>query len=289
MTRMPPIDALRTVVSAMGGSDTEAVGSSRQATIRRGIRLTACAPTILAAHYRMRQGKEPVAPNGELGHASNFLCMLSGELPDPVDSKVLDKGLILHAEHGANASSFVARTVASTGSDVYSSITAAIAALKGPVHGGAAERVIKMALEIGSAERAMEYVRDVLEKGERIAGFGHPIYKTADPRSVYLEQEARALAARRGHPAWFSTLEAVRRAMERYSKGVSPNGDLWSSAIYRLLGVPEDMFSSVFATGRLPGWIAHVVEQEATNVLLRPRLKNEGPADIPYIAIEQRC
>ena len=289
MTPMQPIDALRTVVSAMGGFDAETAGNSLQATIRKGIRITASAPTILAAHSRMGKGEEAIAPNSDLGHVANFLYMLFGKMPDPDDSRVLDKDLVLHAEHGANASSFAARTVASTGADLYSAITAAIAALKGPMHGGAAERVIRMALEIGSAERAPEYVKAVLDRGGRLMGFGHAVYKTADPRSEHLEPEAKALAARKAQPEWFSTLDAVKKAMEPYSKkGISPNVDLWSASIYRLLGIPEQLFSSIFALGRLPGWVAHVIEQDAASVLLRPRLLYDGPVGLQYVPIEQR-
>lgn len=288
-TRMQPIDALRTVVSAMGGLEPEGEDTSRQAAIRRGTRIAAAAPTILATHYRMRKGEKLVPPDGGLGHAANFLHMLSGRTPAPADSKALDRVLMLHAEHGANVSSLAARAVASTGSDLYSAITAAIAALKGPMHGGAGEQVIRMVLEIGPADRAPAFVQTVLDRGERVTGFGHPVYRTTDPRSAYLEPEAKALAARKGHPAWVSTLEAVVKAMEPQAKnGIAPNVDLWSAAIYRLLGIPEDMFSSVFAMGRLPGWVAHVVEQQAAGMVLRPRLLYVGPIGLAYTPMERR-
>ena len=289
MGKMLPIDTLRTAVSAMSGSDAETAGDSHQAAIRSGIRITACAPTILAAHFRMGRGEEPVAPNGDLGHSANFLHMMFGRMPDANDSRALDKDLVLHVEHGANASSFAARTVTSTGADLYSAITAATAALKGPMHGGAADKLIRMVLEIGPPERAKEYVEAVLDRGEWVMGFGHAVYKTADPRSVCLEPEAKALASRKGHPTWFSTLEAVKKAMEPLSnKGISPTVDLWSGSIYRLLGIPEEMFSAIFAMGRLPGWIAHVMEQEAAGVLLRPRLRYDGPVNLAYTPIDRR-
>ena len=287
-TEMRPIDALRTVVSAMGGWELGG-GSSRQETIRRGIRMTAELPTILAANSRMRRGEEPIAPDGGLGHGASFLYMLSGRTPEHADSRALDKVLILHAEHGANVSSLAARAVASAGSDLYSAITAATAALKGPMHGGAAEGVIRMACEIGPAERAPEFVQSVLARGERVAGFGHPVYTTTDPRAACLEPEAKALADRKGSPEWFSTLEAVVKAMESQAKkGIGPNVDLWAAAIYRLLGIPEEMFSSVFAMGRVPGWVAHVAEQQATGALLRPRLLYDGSVNLAYTAIERR-
>ena len=187
MTGMQPIDALRTVVSAMSGSDSESADNSHQGAVRKGIRITASAATILAAHSRMSKGEDPVAPDEKLGHTANFLYMLLGKVPDGNDGRALDKALILHAEHGANASSFAARTVASTGADLFSAITAALAALKGPKHGGAAEGVIRMAEEIGSAERAAGYVKAVLDRGGRVPGFGHPVYRTADPRADCLE------------------------------------------------------------------------------------------------------
>ena len=164
-----------------------------------------------------------------------------------------------------------------------------MAALKGPKHGGAAEGVIRMAEEIGSAERAAGYVKAVLDRGGRVPGFGHPVYRTADPRADCLEQEAKKAADRKGRPTWFSTLEAVEKGMARYSKdGIGPNVDLWSGAIYRLLGIPEEMFSAVFAIGRLPGWIVHAMEQEASAVLLRPRLRYDGPVDLAFVPIRER-
>ena len=286
---MQPLDALRTVVSAMGASEDESADSSFEGAVRRGVRVTASAPTILAAHSRMSRGEDPIAPNAALGHAANFLYMLTGETPDRDDCRALDKALILHAEHGANASSFAARTVASTGADLYSAITAAMAALQGPKHGGAANLVIEMALEIGSADRAAQYVKAVLDRGGRVPGFGHPVYTTADPRAGCLEEEVRKSADRGGCPLWFSTLEAVRDGMGRYAKdGIGPNVDLWSGAIYRLLGIPEEMFSAMFAVGRIPGWVVHAMEQEASGVLLRPRLRYDGPVNLAYAAIEER-
>ena len=190
---MLPIDTLRTVVSAMSGSDAETAGDSHQAAIRSGIRITACAPTILAAHFRVRRGEEPVAPNGDLGHSANFLHMMFGKMPYANDSRALDKDLVLHVERQRLL--IRRRTVTSTGADLYSAITAATAALKGPMHGGAADKLIRMVLEIGPPERAKEYV-EALDRGEWVMGFGHAVYKTADPRSVCLEPEAKALASR---------------------------------------------------------------------------------------------
>ena len=284
-----PMDVLRTAVSAMGSSDLGSSDNSPESTLRHAIRLTAASPTIVAAHARIREGKEAVPPNSGLGHAANFLYMLHGELPEPRDANLINKDLVLHAEHGINASTFAARVAASTQADFYAAITAGIAILKGPLHGGAAEGVMQMALEIGSEDNAGKYVEDVLRGGGRIMGFGHPVYKAVDPRSVHLRAGAKALGERKGKPKWFSILQAVTKVMEPYSRrGVSENVDFWSGAIYYLLGIPEDLFVSIFAMGRIPGWAVHVMEQYANNILLRPRLVYTGPIDLEYVPIDQR-
>lgn len=284
-----PMDVLRTAVSALAAFDSEVEDNSLEATLRKGIRLTAQAPTIVTAHARIRQGQDPVPPDDSLGHAANFLYMLFGQRPDPRDARIMDKDLILHAEHGINASSFTARVVASTQADLHSAITAAIAALKGPAHGGAAEEVMKMAQEIGSEDRAEEYVRNTLRSGGRVMGFGHRVYRTTDPRSQHLREEARELGERRGQPKWFSILQAVEKAMAPYSRrGICVNVDFFSGAIYYLLGIPQDLFIPIFAMGRVPGWTVQVMEQLENNILLRPRLLYVGPVDLPYVPIEER-
>ena len=284
-----PMDVLRTAISAAAAFEPEVSDISREATLRKGIRLSAAAPTIVATHARMRDGKEPVAPNGDLNHAGNFLYMLFDQEPDPEDVALIDKDFVLHAEHGVNASAFAARVAASTQADLHAAVTTGIAVLKGPAHGGAAEEVMKMALEIGSEENAEPYVKDLLKRGGRVTGFGHRVYKAVDPRSIHMRSDAKRLGERKGQPKWFSILEAVSDVMEPFSKrGICQNVDFWSGAVYYLLGIPEDFFVSIFTMGRIPGWTAQVLEQYDRNILLRPRLAYEGPMDLDYTPIEER-
>ena len=286
-----PMGVLRTAVSAMSGSDPEVSDISPEGVLRKGVRLTAALPTIIAAHARIRDGKEVVAPRSDLTHAANFLYMLFSEDPDPRDTGLIDKDLLLHAEHGSNASAFAARVAASTQADFYAAITAGIAVLKGSLHGGAAEAVMQMALEIGSVENVESYVTSLLKGGGRVMGFGHPVYRAVDPRAVHLRAEAKALAERKGQPKWFSILQAVAEteAMEqRARKGINPNVDFWAGTSYYLLEIPEDLFVPIFAMGRMPGWTAHVMEQYTNNVLMRPRLDYTGPMDLEYVPVERR-
>ena len=284
-----PMDVLRTAISALAAYDPDVTDNSPEATLRKGIRLTSKAPTIVAAHSRIREGKDAVAPNSNLSHAGNFLYMLFGEEPDPDDASLIDKDFVLHAEHGVNASSFGARVTASTDADLHGAITTGIAVLKGPSHGGAAEAVMKMALEIGTEENAEPYVRDLLQRGGRVTGFGHRVYKAVDPRSVHLQNDAKALGERKGQPKWFSILQEVIEVMEPYSRrGICQNVDFFSGAIYYLLGISEDLFISIFAMGRVPGWTVQVMEQFKNNILLRPRLMYVGPMDLEYIPIDKR-
>lgn len=286
-----PMDALRTGVSALAAFDPEANNNSIEATIRKGVRLTAMAPTIVAAHHRLRQGLEPVAPNPDLNHAGNFLYMLFNELPDEETTKLLDVDFILHAEHGANASAFGARVTASTLSDLHSAVTTGIGVLKGPWHGGAAEEVMKMALEIGQPENAEEYARKILNSGGRIMGFGHRVYKAEDPRARHLRDRSRALGEKMGHPEWFQILTYLEdRVMVPYrSRGIFVNVDFFAGSIYYLLGIPDDLFISIFTLGRIPGWTLQCVEQYQDNILIRPLLEYRGKMDLEYVPIQQRA
>ena len=284
-----PMDVLRTAISALSAYDPDTEDNSTEATLRKGLRLTAQAPTIVAAHARVRDGKDPVAPDSSLNQAANFLNMLFGEAPDPLDAKLIDKDFVLHAEHGINASSFGARVAASTVADLHCAVTTGVAVLKGPSHGGAAEEVMKMAQEIGTEENAENYVRERLEGGGRIMGFGHRVYRAVDPRSVHLQDDARELGERKGEPKWFSILQNVIEAMQPYRRrGIYQNVDFFSGTIYYLLGIPDDLFISIFAMGRIPGWTAQVVEQFENNILLRPRLLYTGEMDVPYVPIGDR-
>ena len=284
-----PMDVLRTAVSALAAFDPDVTDNSPEATLRKGLRLTSQAPTIVAAHARIRDGAESLSPDPSLSHAANFLYMLFGQEPDSQDARLLDKDFVLHAEHGVNASSFGARVAASTLADLHCAVTTGIAVLKGPSHGGAAEEVMKMALDIGSEDNAAAYVKELLSRGGRVMGFGHRVYRAVDPRSVHLREDAKALGERKGQPKWFSILQAVAKAMEPYSrKGICQNVDYFSGAIYYLMGIPDDIFISVFAVGRIPGWTVQVMEQFENNILLRPRLLYVGPMDLEYIPIDRR-
>ena len=284
-----PMDVLRTSISALATFDPEVDDNSTEATLRKGTRLTAQAPTIVAAHSRIRDGKDPIKPDPNLSIAANFLYMIFGEIPDPQDAKLIDKDFVLHAEHGLNASSFGARVSASTQADLHCAITTGISVLKGPSHGGAAESVMTMSLEIGSEDNAADYVRNTLDGGGRIMGFGHRVYKAVDPRSLHLQDDLKALGERKGEPKWYSILQKVLEVMQPYyRRGICQNVDFFSGAMYYLLGIPEDLFISIFAVGRIPGWTAQVVEQFENNILLRPRLQYVGELDREFIPIANR-
>ncbi|MBI2861786.1 MAG: citrate (Si)-synthase [Chloroflexi bacterium] len=286
-----PMDVLRTAVSALSAFDPDTEDNSSEATMRKGLRLTSQAPTIVAAHHRIRQGLKPVDPDPRLNLAGNFLYMLFGQKPHPEDAKLMDVDFILHAEHGANASAFAARVAASTIADLHCAVVAGIATLKGPWHGGAAEKVMDMAQEIGKPENADEYCHRVLESGGRVMGFGHRVYKAEDPRARHLKERSKALGERQGHPEWYAILKYVEEvAMKPYqSRGIFVNVDFYSGSVYYLLGLPEDVFISIFALGRIPGWALQVLEQFSDNILIRPLLQYVGPMDLPYIPIEERA
>ncbi len=285
-----PMDALRTAVSALSAFEAEVNDISEEATLRKGVRLTAQGPTIVAAHHRIRHGLEPVAPNPDLNHAGNFLYMLSGDVPDEETQKLMDVDFILHAEHSSNASAFGARVAASTLSDLHSAVVTGIGVLKGPWHGGAAEEVMKMAMEIGQPENADEYARNLLDGGGRVMGFGHRVYRAEDPRARHLRERSRDLGEKMGQPHWHQILRYLEeQIMVPYrAKGIFVNVDFFAGSIYNLLGIPEDLFISIFALGRIPGWTLQCVEQYRDNILIRPLLDYQGPMDLEYVPIEQR-
>ncbi len=288
---MHPMDAIRGAVSAMALADPSAEDLSEHAVLKKGVKMTAAVATIVATHHRLRNGDEPFPPNAELAHAANFLYMLHGEAPGPEDARLIDKDLVLHAEHGSNASTFAARVAASTRADFYSALTAAVSVLKGPKHGGAAEGAMQMAQEVGSVDNAENYVSGLLAEGQRVMGFCHAVYKDVDPRSIHLKSDAKELGERKGETKWYSIIEAIAetREMKRRARlGTNPNVDLWSGAVYSLLGIPDDLFVPLFAVGRMPGWTLHIMEQYSKKDILRPRLHYTGPADLEYVPIEDR-
>lgn len=284
-----PMDVLRTAISAMSAFDPEVRDNSIEATKRKGLRLTAQAPTIVTAHNRIRKGLSPIEPNANLNHAANFLYMLFGKEAAEEEIQLMDVDFILHAEHGANASAFAARVVASTMSDLHSAVVAGISTLKGPAHGGAAEEVMKMAEEIGTPDKAEEYARNLLSSGGRVMGFGHRVYKAEDPRARHLRERSKLLGEARGQPQWYQILEKLQEVMKPYgARGIHVNVDFFAGSIYYLMGIPDDMFIPIFALGRIPGWTLNVAEQFARNILIRPLMEYTGPMDVAYVPISQR-
>ncbi|MDE0364445.1 MAG: citrate (Si)-synthase [Gammaproteobacteria bacterium] len=283
-----PMDVLRTAVSALGAFEPN-TGDSAQAVLELGIKLTSQVPLIVAAHHRIRSGAPPVSPEDELGHAANFLYMLTGEGPSENAARLMDLDFVLHAEHGSNASSFTARVVTGTGADLHAAVTAAVAALSGPAHGGAAENVMQMAREIGEPSQAAAYVKDKRKKREPIMGFGHRVYRAEDPRARHLRRGVERLSEEMGEPHWNGILKAVVEAMRPYARlGVNVNVDFYSGVIYHLLGIPQDIFVPIFAVGRVPGWTLQVLQQMDGNILIRPLLQYNGPGLRGYVPIEER-
>ena len=284
-----PMDVLRTAVSALAAFDDDAEDKSPEATLRKGIRLTSQVPMIVTAHHHIRAGGDPVAPDMNLSHAANFLTMLKGEAPSDDAARLMDRDFVLHAEHGSNASSFTARVVTGTEATLHAAVTAAVAALSGPAHGGAAEDVMKMAKEIGDASKAAEYVKERRKNKEPVTGFGHRVYRAEDPRARHMREGVERLSKEMGEPQWYEILQAVVEAMAPYARhGVNVNVDFYSGVIYYLHGIPSDLFVSIFAIGRVPGWTLQVLEQMDNNILIRPLLKYEGPDLRPYVPIGER-
>jgi citrate synthase len=282
----PPMEALRTGVSALSSFEPdEAKGPLT--SIESALRLTAVLPTLLATFHRLRRGEPPVSPRSDLNHAANLLYMVTGEIPSITDAHVLDVALILHADHELNASTFSARVTASTLSDLYSAVTSAVGTLKGPLHGGANERVMTMVEEIGRPEAAEAYVLQKLQRHEKIMGFGHRVYKVEDPRATILREFARNLAREKGDALPYEILRKVEEVVHR-EKGLYPNVDLYSGPCYRLMGIPKDLFTPVFAASRVAGWTAHVLEEYADNRLIRPTARYTGPTELRYVPLDGR-
>jgi len=287
--RAHPMDVLRTAVSALSAFDPETPDKSPEATLRKGIRLTSQVPMIVAAHEHIRNGREPVAPDAALGHAANFLYMLKGQAPSAETARLMDVDMVLHAEHGSNASSFTARVVAGTDADLHGAVTAAIAALSGPAHGGAAENVMHMAREIGDPARAAEYVRAKRARREPVMGFGHRVYRAEDPRARHMRAGVEKLSREMGQPQWYQILEALVEAMKPYARlGVNVNVDFYAGVVYYLNGIAPDLFVPIFAVGRVPGWTVSVLEQMHNNILIRPLTLYDGPPARAYVPIGER-
>ncbi|MGJ9382407.1 citrate synthase [Salipaludibacillus sp. CF4.18] len=282
-----PMAALRTAVSNLGLFDEDADNQDKDANLKKAVKLQAQIPTIVTAFSRIRKGKEPVAPKEELSFAANFLYMLNGVEPDDISVKAFNKALVLHADHELNASTFTARVCVATLSDMYSGITAAIGALKGPLHGGANEQVMAMLSEIGDVSNAEPYIKDALERKVKIMGFGHRVYKDGDPRAKHLKEMSRQLTEITGESKWYDMSVKIDEVVTN-EKGLLPNVDFYSASVYHSLGIEHDIFTPIFAVSRMSGWIAHILEQFDNNRLIRPRAEYTGPDKQKWIPMENR-
>jgi citrate synthase len=273
------MDLLRTLTSALGHYDPDAGDQSPQANYRKAVRLTSQISSLVATLGRMAKGQGAIDPDPVLGHAANFLYMLTGQRPGGLETRAFDVALILHADHELNASTFAARVAAATLTDIHSTIVGAIGALKGPLHGGANADVMRLLLEIGKdapLEKAEEIVRAKLARKEKIPGFGHRVYHTEDPRATHLRQMSRDLGQRAGEPQWFEMSQRIE-TLVKAEKKLNPNVDFYSATTYHALGIDVDLFTPIFAVSRVSGWTAHVLEQYANNRLIRPRAEYIGP------------
>jgi citrate synthase len=288
-----PMASLRTATSALGMFDPRANDNTDAENRRKAVLLTAKVPTIVAAVDRLRKGLEPVAPKQGLGTAANFLYMLNGEEANETRVRTFDVGLVLHAEHGMNASTFSARVTAGTLADIYSAVTSAVGTLKGPSHGGANVEVMNMLREIdGSAADPAEWIRSALDSRRRIMGFGHRVYRAVDPRATVLRELADQIMREAGETKWLDLSDHIRvvmaEEMERRGKKIYPNVDFFSASVYTTLGIATDLFTTIFAMARVPGWTAHLLEQYADNRLIRPSQEYLGPRDLKVPPIDAR-
>jgi citrate synthase len=283
MKMLPPsdgMDALRTLTSALGHYDPDAGDSSARASYRKAVRLTGQLASLVATWGRMQQGGGPVTPDPAMGHAASFLYMLTGERPSPTAVRAMDVALTLHADHELNASTFAARVAAATLTDIHSAVVAGIGTLKGPLHGGANAEVMRMLIDIGQdapPERIDAYVRGKLGRKEKIAGFGHRVYTTEDPRATHLRKMSRELGRQAGSTAWYDMSERIE-AIVHSEKKLYPNVDFYSASTYYTMGIAIALYTPIFAVSRISGWTAHVLEQYANNRLIRPRAEYTGPS-----------
>ena len=283
-----PMSMLRTSVSAASAYDPDGWDQSPRANYRKAIRLVSVMPTLIAHYDRHRRDLPIVVPNPKLPHAANFLYMLSGEEPDQRAAEIFDTLFILYADHTMNASTFTARVVASTLADMHSAVTAAIAALKGPLHGGANELSMRMLQEIGDVDHAESYVTDLFERKEKIMGFGHRVYRNVDdPRATILRRLSKELGEAAGDMRWYEISERVEK-ITLEQKGLRPNVDFYAGSVLYYLGLPIDLFTPMFAAARVAGWTAHIREQYADNRIIRPDSEYIGPRDQTYVPIEER-
>jgi citrate synthase len=283
-----PMDVLRSAVSMLSLYDPLAADNSDEANVKKAVKLMARVATLVTSYDRLRKGKEIVPGDSNLGYAANFLATLTGKTPDDLMERVFDVALILHADHELNASTFAARVTAATLSDIYSAVTSAIGALKGPLHGGANEDVIRTLLATNSADEAVEKVKNDLSNKVKIAGFGHRVYRTLDPRAIHLKKMSEELGKRTGHTELYEKSARVEQTVHEL-KDLNANVDFYSASTYYSLGIPVDLFTPIFAVSRMSGWTAHILEQYRNNRLIRPRADYQGAPDgQKWVPIEQR-
>ena len=282
-----PMDALRTACSSLSSIDPDLQSNDPEANLRKAVRLTAQFPTIVAAFHRLRHDQKPIDPEPNVSIAANFLHMMSGNKPHETLSRVLDAALVLHAEHGFNASTFAARVTAATLADMHAGVTAAVSALKGPLHGGANQEVMQLLLECGNAEAAVKRVREMLADGEKVPGFGHRVYKTFDPRAAFLRKMSRQLGEAAGNSKWYEMSERLIPIVKE-TKNKDPNVDFFSASAYYTMGIPIDLYTPIFAIARIAGWTAHIMEQHSNNRIIRPQDDYRGPFGLKVVPIDQR-
>lgn len=282
-----PMAALRTLVSESGFYDNQAEDMSQPANLEKAIRLLGMIPLLVAYFDAARSGRQPVEPNPSLGHAANFLYMLLGKEQDEEVVKMFDSALTLHADHEFNASTFTARCIAATLSDIYSAVTGAIGALKGPLHGGANEQVMKMLLKVGDPSKAREWITDALARKEKVMGFGHRVYRTEDPRATHLRKFSERMGQRTNQPQWFQMSKTIEEFILQ-EKHLYSNVDFYSASTYYLMGIPLDLYTPIFAMSRTSGWTAHILEQYAHNRIIRPMAEYTGPVDLKWEPVEKR-
>ncbi len=282
-----PMDVLRTTVSSLDFYDKDGHGTDAENAMRTAIKLTAQLPTLVAAWEQIRNGKEPIAPKKDLNIATNFLYMMKGEMPDEDEAHIFDVCLILHADHELNASTFTTRVVSGTLADVYGAVTAGIAALAGPLHGGANTNVMKMLLEIDDPGKVDGWLDEALAAKRKIMGIGHAVYKTEDPRATWLRKYSQHMGEKKGQMKWFEMSQKIEKLMHE-KKGMFPNVDFYSASTYYLMGIPLDQYTPIFAVSRISGWTGHILEQYANNKLIRPRAEYIGARDQKYVPISDR-
>jgi citrate synthase len=282
-----PMDVLRTAVSALGFYDPEGHATDREAAVTTAIKLTAQIGTIVTAWERIRNGSEVIAPDKSLGIAENFLYMMRGEKAEADEARIFDIALILHADHELNASTFTTRVIAGTLADIYGAVTGGIAALAGPLHGGANTNVMKMLLEVGDIDKIESWLDEALAAKKKIMGIGHAVYKTEDPRATWLRKFSRQMGEKKGATKWFEMSQKLERLMHE-KKGMFPNVDFYSASTYYLMGIPLDQYTPIFAVSRISGWTGHILEQYGNNKLIRPRAEYIGERDLKYTPIDER-